>query len=180
MPHKLRWAPNRPAALQRLFICDVAAFPPCPQPGSPGDVRLTCGSLCPPRPPHSPLFFLPPPRMDQPHGSPGSPPPPSATDETRGGVKRRAAAPPAVRELEGALEVGADALAGLVGAVSSFGVDGQADLFAKVCVVALAALGRGLGSREGVLCGVGEGCCLSWERGAVRRVGGALCGVGEG
>ncbi|KAK1869517.1 hypothetical protein I4F81_011993 [Pyropia yezoensis] len=70
--------------------------------------------------------------MDQPHGSPGSPPPPSATDETRGGVKRRAAAPPAVRELEGALEVGADALAGLVGAVSSFGVDGQADLFAKV------------------------------------------------
>lgn len=133
-----------------------------------------------PPPPPFPSVFLPPPRMDQPHGSPGSPPPPSATDETRGGVKRRAAAPPAVRELEGALEVGADALAGLVGAVSSFGVDGQADLFAKVCVVALAALGRGLGSREGVLCGVGEGCCLSWERGAVRRVGGALCGVGEG
>ncbi|GAB0492079.1 hypothetical protein MMPV_003338 [Pyropia vietnamensis] len=59
------------------------------------------------------------------------PPPAPATDDTRGGVKRRAAAPPAVRELEGALEVGADALAGLVSAVSSFGVDGQADLFAK-------------------------------------------------
>lgn len=79
--------------------------------------------------------------MDPPHGSPGSPAPPPASDATRGGVKRRAAAPPAVRELEGALEVGADALAGLVGAVSSFGVDGQADLFAKVCVAPFAVGG---------------------------------------
>ncbi|OSX79192.1 hypothetical protein BU14_0084s0005 [Porphyra umbilicalis] len=67
--------------------------------------------------------------------SPGSSPPggtAGGTDATRGGVKRRASAAPAMLELESALEVGADSLAGLVGAVSSFGVDGQADLFAKV------------------------------------------------
>lgn len=78
--------------------------------------------------------LLPSPLMDA-NRSPGSSPPAGTgggTDATRGGVKRRASAAPAMLELESALEVGADSLAGLVGAVSSFGVDGQADLFAKV------------------------------------------------
>lgn len=75
--------------------------------------------------------------MDTPHHAGDSPPPAGAgggTDATRGGVKRRASAAAAMLELESALEVGVDSLAGLVGAVTSFGVEGQADLFAKVYV----------------------------------------------
>jgi len=99
--------------------------------------------------------------------SPGSSPPggtAGGTDATRGGVKRRASAAPAMLELESALEVGADSLAGLVGAVSSFGVDGQADLFAKV-YEHVALLSWGWLSPQGR-----SALCLFWRRALVYKV----------